>query len=700
MDDLAPPASTLTEANGTSGSALADWAALAERSFDDPTLLLPPIQALCAAGHPAEAAVLLDAAQFRFPDHAPFAVEAARVAQQQGATEDALRRWQAVRDRFPASPAGITGAAATLRAAGRVAEAEAMLAEAIPDFAADPGPAIDHAWLAHAQRDWPEALRRWSAVREQFPHQPQGYSGAAIAYRDAGDFDQADLLLQEAIERFPNVAWLTFEHGWVAHIRRDWPEASRRWEIVRAHAPEVLVGYTEGAAALRELGRMTEAEALLRDAAERFPNEARVVIEQAWLAQARRDWPEAVRYWDIVRARLPGEEVAYTAGARALREQQLPDAADRLLREAIQRFPDRRAPLTEYAWLAQIGRDWPASVDRWAVVRMRFPDHAEAYVQAARALAELGRQGDAETLLAEGIAQRPGAAEIAVEYAEMAERRQNWTGAVVRWGDAEARFPDNKLFSQRLQEARRQLMPSDPVPAWSAAAPEPDAEAVDGELRELALQFESLGGQMLGCEFGIFQRDCGAEPVGLLSWADMPCQGLIAALESRFDGIGTEPNTELVRSSIDGGRAAYCTRDRRGFMLMWTFIGEDEVPFDRIHASVCRRLQFLARKLIEDLERGDRVFVYRVTDRTLTEAELARLHAAMRSYGDNTLLYVRYQDAGHPNGSVELAGPGLMLGYIDRFKVSPSGEVSASLPTASWLTLCRNAWELWRSLRI
>jgi len=694
MADLASPDSTPAEATGASGRALAEWAALAACSPDDPAPLLAPIQALRAAGRLAEAAVLLDAAQFRFPNHAPFAVEAARTAQQQGATEDALRRWQAVRDRFPGSAAGVTDGAAALREAGRDAEAEALLAAAIPRFAADPGPAIDYAWLAQARQDWPEALRRWTAVRERFPAQPQGYSGAAIAHRNAGEFDRADALLREALERFPDVAWLTFEHGWVAHIRRDWPEAASRWETVRAHAPEVLVGYTAGAVALREQGRMAEAEALLCDAAERFPDEPQVVVEQAWLAQARRDWAEAARCWDAVRAWLPEEEVAYTGGARAMREQGRADEAERLLREAIARFPDRRSPLTEHAWLAQISRDWPAAVERWAAVRARFPDHAEAYVLAAQALAELGRHDEAEALLAEGRARLPDAAELL-----RAAEPEAATETLAQAGTAQ---PPGSI-GQAAADAN-----VDPVgdPAAAAAmaaqvapAPKPEAGAVDRQVRDLVLQFENLGGRGLGCEFGIFQRDCGAEPLGLLRWADMPYEGIVAVLESRFEGVGSTANTELFVSAISGGRGEYCTRDRRGFMFMRAFIYEDEVAFDRMYASARRRLQFLARKLIEDLEQGNKIFVFRLTDRNLTEAELARLHAAMRSYGDNTLLYVRYEDAGHPNGTVELAGPGLLVGYIDRFKMSRTGELSASPPTASWLKICQNAWELWSSLR-
>src|ERR1700733_270112 len=96
MDDLAPSDTTPTEEIGISGSTLASWAAVAARSPTDPAPLLAPIQVLLSAGRFSEAGVLLDAAQFRFPDFAPFAVEAARAAQRQGATEEALRRWQAV----------------------------------------------------------------------------------------------------------------------------------------------------------------------------------------------------------------------------------------------------------------------------------------------------------------------------------------------------------------------------------------------------------------------------------------------------------------------------------------------------------------------------------------------------------------------------------------------------------------------------
>jgi hypothetical protein len=77
------------------------------------------------------------------------------------------------------------------------------------------------------------------------------------------------------------------------------------------------------------------------------------------------------------------------------------------------------------------------------------------------------------------------------------------------------------------------------------------------------------------------------------------------------------------------------------------------------------------------------------------KAETDRLRAPIRTYGESTLFYVRLEDDAHPNGTVETTEPGLMVGYMDRFKLSRSDQLSAAPPTASWLAVCRNAYSLW-----
>ena len=67
-----------------------------------------------------------------------------------------------------------------------------------------------------------------------------------------------------------------------------------------------------------------------------------------------------------------------------------------------------------------------------------------------------------------------------------------------------------------------------------------------GDMREIMLEFESLGGHPWGCEFGTVQRAFGAEPLGLLRWTEMPVEYIIKALKTRFFvGVGLPENTEI-----------------------------------------------------------------------------------------------------------------------------------------------------------
>jgi hypothetical protein len=125
-------------------------------------------------------------------------------------------------------------------------------------------------------------------------------------------------------------------------------------------------------------------------------------------------------------------------------------------------------------------------------------------------------------------------------------------------------------------------------------------------------------------------------------------------------------------------------------MRMHTFVSQTEVPADKMFDQLCRRLVFLRDKLISDLREANKIFVYKITARNLRNEEIARIRNAMRRYGKNTLLYVRYTDAVHLNGAVEAIEPGLMIGYIDRF-----GRENLGAETMSWERICKNAYKIW-----
>ena len=61
------------------------------------------------------------------------------------------------------------------------------------------------------------------------------------------------------------------EHAWAAFHAGDWDEAGRRWAVLRAHFPEILIGYSAAVTTLREAGRLDEAAKMAAETIGRFP---------------------------------------------------------------------------------------------------------------------------------------------------------------------------------------------------------------------------------------------------------------------------------------------------------------------------------------------------------------------------------------------------------------------------------------------
>jgi hypothetical protein len=209
-----------------------------------------------------------------------------------------------------------------------------------------------------------------------------------------------------------------------------------------------------------------------------------------------------------------------------------------------------------------------------------------------------------------------------------------------------------------------------------AAAPV-EAEAA----HELAMRFESLGEN---CEFGLFQRRLGAEPLGLLRFASAPLPVLLRALRKRLSGLG---RPEFVQVALSATGEEYMVRDTRfGFEYhAWVEVGA--MSPEAIHAREAKCLPLLARKLVEDLTEGRKLFVYHALE-PVQESHAAELAEVIRTYGPGTLLWVECAGAAHRPGRIVRIGPGLLKGYIDRFA---PGENAHDFSFEGWLAVCRSA---------
>ena len=289
--------------------------------------------------------------------------------------------------------------------------------------------------------------------------------------------------------------------------------------------------------------------------------------------------------------------------------------------------------------------------------------------------------------IAEFTVREVSALEVELPWELIAGRE--WIQVVFRHPDAAkpveiSGVPDHREIALAFEAVtffRKAETRSAPPEAYAAPAAE-DPESLPAE--QLMMRFESLGEN---CEFGLAQRRCGAEPLGLLRFASAPLPALLSGLRGRFEGMGEPDRIEI---QVSENQQEYLVVDKCfGFLYHpWVLVGEAE-PED-IRRREAKRLPFLRRKLIEDLEEGNKIFVYRGMHR-LPQPLVLRLVAALRAYGPTTLLWVEQEEPEHPAGTVERVATGLLKGYIDRF--APA-ENAHALSLDCWVTICRSALKL------
>jgi len=204
-----------------------------------------------------------------------------------------------------------------------------------------------------------------------------------------------------------------------------------------------------------------------------------------------------------------------------------------------------------------------------------------------------------------------------------------------------------------------------PVQAWQRKGdglmPVSGGHGADAEgsgNRELMLRFCSLGNN---CEVAAAQRAFGAEPNDLFRWAGVDASVVLKLLNSRFVGIG-EPGKINIGERLPDGQHMATHSD--GFM--WhAWMSSEPVSRDVLHSRECKRLPFLAGKLIEEMTEAVRIFVIKPSDwHPMTCADAAALSDAICAYGRSTLMFV-HDGAARP--SVERVSRYLLHGVITRF---------------------------------
>jgi hypothetical protein len=204
------------------------------------------------------------------------------------------------------------------------------------------------------------------------------------------------------------------------------------------------------------------------------------------------------------------------------------------------------------------------------------------------------------------------------------------------------------------------------------------------DIPRLLQLFESLGEN---CDLGVVQRAVGLEPFGLFRFAACDAAGVAALLRARFHPLG-EPE-DLWLDEV-GPRREYWVKSRRFSFEAHTNRYADQDNPEVARMAQIEKTRFLRERLIRDLSRGRRLFVFKGTADIATVEDIA---AQLQAYGPNCLLWVKLADTAHLAGTVVRLSPHLLSGFISRIGTY---EGDPSLPVEEWISVCANAYRLWR----
>jgi tetratricopeptide (TPR) repeat protein len=327
------------EHRGQADMAADAWDKIAQGSGDDPTPLMRVAEDMMARNELPAAEALFGYIARIYPTHLLAALKWVECALARRDWVEIHRRCALARNLFPDSSFGYLLAAVALREAGDLDAADAALENTTNRFPTEPGPMIHWVDCAIRRSDWVEAGRRATIGRERFPDVEFLYSMGASALKMAGQGPSEDALLSEAVARLPASLKLHLEWADCAGRREDLAEAARRRNLILERFPDAPDGFIWTFKTLQKTGEVEKAEAVLKEAADRFPSNP--VVLTAWTESAlqARDWGNAQHRAARLRAQFPDHPGSYLLSSRALRHGGRAAEAMVLLMDPLERFP-------------------------------------------------------------------------------------------------------------------------------------------------------------------------------------------------------------------------------------------------------------------------------------------------------------------------------------------------------------------------
>jgi capsular polysaccharide biosynthesis protein len=215
----------------------------------------------------------------------------------------------------------------------------------------------------------------------------------------------------------------------------------------------------------------------------------------------------------------------------------------------------------------------------------------------------------------------------------------------------------------------------------------------DLPLDDLIGEFENLGED---CEFGLVQRDAGANPLGLLRFAgfrvapDARLAFAVAAIKRGFDGLDSSDAVTLELHGSGDRPREFMVFESRNLLLYHTFLYEGSIDPVRLQRQQQKVLSFLHRKFLSDLRLAPKIWVWK-SQTVKNIKDINSLLGALCQRAPNKLLWVTYEDPDHAAGTVQQMSDSLVVGYV------PKRPNPFEFDARAWHAVCRQTHNMFRS---
>jgi tetratricopeptide (TPR) repeat protein len=282
------------------------------------------------------------------------------------------KRFRETLSQFPDSLIARFGVGLALTEQGRLDEAEAVLTEG-DSHKTHVLTMQQLANIATKSRQFSVAIERWRTVLTLQSDEADNHFKLAGALFSDGRVDEAENVLGDARNRFPADVTVLCRLAQFAQVAGNWAMALHRWEGVMTEFPSRSEGFVGAGAALRALGRLQDAETLLKPAVRIFSRDVALLSLFAQIATHARRWGDARQRWQVVKALAPDEPEGHLGEIAVVRNSGDEPTAETLIEEARAQFPNNLPTACEYARCPQFRRDWEEAGARWQNVARQFP---------------------------------------------------------------------------------------------------------------------------------------------------------------------------------------------------------------------------------------------------------------------------------------------------------------------------------------